>query len=207
MTTTRVVLADDHPVIRAGIRSFLEKAAGIAVVGEASNGVEAIRLVRELEPDVLLLDIEMPDLSGVEVARRLNASNSPVQILALSAYNDRQYILGMLASGAAGYLIKEEVPQIIVEAVKGVVRGEKRWADPHVATQLISKSQKDVIALTDQELKILRLIVKGKTDREIGQEQEMNEQAVAAALDAIFTKLQVTTRVQAAVRAVRNGLI
>jgi len=207
MTTTRVVLADDHPVIRAGIRSLLEKAAGITVVGEASNGAEAIRLVRELEPDVLLLDMEMPDLSGVEVAQRLNAAKAPVQILALSAYNDRQYILGMLDSGAAGYLIKEEVPQTIVEAVKGVVRGEKRWANPDIASQLLPTPQKEDPALTDQELKILRLIVNGKTDREIGQEQGMDEQAVAAALDAIFTKLQVTTRVQAAVRAVRKGLI
>jgi DNA-binding NarL/FixJ family response regulator len=204
---TRVVLADDHPVIRAGIKTLLEKAAGITVVGEASNGAEAIHLVRELKPDVLLLDMEMPGLTGVEVAQRLHAAKAPVHILALSAYNDKQYILGMLASGAAGYLIKEEVPQTIVEAVKGVVRGEKRWANPQVATQIAPKLQKKNSALTDSELKILHLIVNGKTDRQIGQELEMDDQAVTTALNAIFTKLQVTTRVQAAVWAVRTGLI
>ncbi len=110
MTSIRVVIADDHPVMRDGIRNVLDKAIDIEVVGEAGDGVEALRLVGDLNPDVLLLDMELPGLKGVEVAQRLQASAAAVRILALSAYNDQEYIRGLLASGAAGYLLKEEIP-------------------------------------------------------------------------------------------------
>jgi DNA-binding NarL/FixJ family response regulator len=122
MVRIRVVLADDHPIVRSGIRNLIEKANDIEVVGEANDGTQALRLVQELAPDVLLLDMEMPGLTGTEVARRLKGALPPVYILALSAYDDKQYILGLLSSGAAGYLTKEEVPEAIVEAVRGVSR-------------------------------------------------------------------------------------
>ena len=125
MTSIRVVIADDHPVMRDGIRNLLDKAIDIEVAGEAGDGVEALRLVEELDPDVLLLDMELPGLKGVEVAQRLQASGAAVRILALSAYNDEEYIRGLLASGAAGYLLKEEIPGTIVEAIRGVARGER----------------------------------------------------------------------------------
>ncbi len=128
MKTTRVVLADDHSIVRASIRRLLEKAGDIEVVGEASDGMETIRLVEELAPDVLLLDVEMPGLKGFEVARRLQASGASVRILALSAYDDKQYILAMLASGATGYLTKAEAPQTIVRAIREAVEGQ---ADPN----------------------------------------------------------------------------
>ena len=106
MKNIKVVLADDHPVVRSGMRSLLERAMDITVVGEASNGMEALMLVDELSPDVLLVDMEMPGMNGVEVARQLQATQSPVKILALSAYDDDRYIEGLLASGAVGYLTK-----------------------------------------------------------------------------------------------------
>src|SRR5436305_11272734 len=106
MTAIRIVLVDDHPVVRAGIRHLLEQAPDLAVVGEAGEGATALRLATELAPDVLLLDLELPGLSGVEVARRLQTAGSPVRILGLSAHDDPQYIFGLLASGAAGYLTK-----------------------------------------------------------------------------------------------------
>jgi DNA-binding NarL/FixJ family response regulator len=132
MRPIRVALADDHQVVRIGVRSMLEKALDIVVVGEASDGAEALRLVAELAPDILLLDVEMPGMSGVEVARRLQASGSPVRVLALSAYDDAQYIAGLLASGAAGYLTKDEAIELIVDAVRGVARGERGWLSTRV---------------------------------------------------------------------------
>ena len=131
MRTTRVVLADDHVVVRSCIREILQKAPGIEVVGEASNGVEAIHIVNHLAPDILLLDMEMPVLNGVEVARELNATQSPVHILALSAYDDPQYILELFANGASGYLTKDEAPERILDAIRCVSAGETGWVSKH----------------------------------------------------------------------------
>lgn len=125
MTKIQVVLVDDHPLAREGLRNLLDKAIDIAVVGEADDGVEALRLVETLKPDVLVLDMEMPGLSGVEVAQRLKSANTPVRVLALSAHNDKEYIMGLLANGAAGYLVKEEMLQTIVEAVRGWLGANK----------------------------------------------------------------------------------
>lgn len=136
MEKIRVVIADDHAIMRVGIRNILSRSARINIVGEASNGAEAITLVDELMPDVLVLDMEMPIMDGVEVARQLQASRSPVRILVLSAYDDRQYILEMLNMGAAGYLIKDEAPEVIVDAVLSIAQGEKGWISRKAALRV-----------------------------------------------------------------------
>jgi two-component system, NarL family, response regulator DegU len=133
---TRVLLADDHARVRAGIRKLLNSTDDIQVIGEASDGEEAFRMAQELEPDVLLLDVEMPNMNGKEVAALLTENQSPVRILALSAHDDSQYILGMLNNGASGYVMKEEVPEILVKAVRGVARGERDWVSGRVAKKL-----------------------------------------------------------------------
>ena len=140
MGKTRVVIADDHAVMRVGIRNILTRSDSIQVIGEASNGAEAIDLVNKLQPNVLILDMEMPVMDGVEVARRLQADNSPVRILVLSAYDDRQYILEMLNLGAAGYLIKDEAPEVIVDAVQGIASGEKGWISRKAAVRMQHES-------------------------------------------------------------------
>ena len=210
MSLTRVLLADDHPVVRSGIRNLLEQEPDIVVIGEASHGAEALRMVQDLKPDVLLLDVEMPGLNGVEVARRLRAEGSPVRILGLSAYDDRQYILNLLASGAAGYLSKEEAPRVIVEAVRGVCRGEKGWLSQRAASRVVTWMQEEKPEkpkLTRRELEVLRLVVAGKTNQAIGVALEISEKTVEKHLDAVFTKLGVASRVEAAVYAVREGLV
>jgi two-component system response regulator DegU len=139
MTTTRVILAEDNDLVRKGIKRLLNKAEDISVIGEARDGMEAMRLVKKLVPDLLLLDVEMPGLSGIEVARRLNKSKAKTRILVLSAYDDREYIREMFANGASGYLIKEEAPQRILEAVRGVALGEVGWVSPQVKSRMKKK--------------------------------------------------------------------
>ncbi|MBX3000255.1 MAG: response regulator transcription factor [Caldilineaceae bacterium] len=137
----RVVLADDHSGVRSGIRFLLEREPGITVVGESTDGVEAMQLVEKLHPDILLLDIEMPGLNGIEVAKRLREQASNVQILALSSYDQREYILEMLELGAAGYLVKDEAPELLVEAVKGISRGETGWYSSRVKRRITNRIQ------------------------------------------------------------------
>lgn len=212
MSNIRVVLADDHPIVRTGIRNLLEKAPDIEVVGEAHNGDEALRFVKELTPDVLLLDMEMPALNGVDVARQLKGAGLPTRILALSAYDDKQYILGLLAAGAAGYLTKEEVPETIVEAVRGVAHGEQGWVSRRVAAQMATwtrgeEMQGTAAALTPRETEVLERVVAGKTNQEIGLALGISEKTVEKHLDGVFRKLGVASRVEAAVLAVKEGLI
>ena len=210
MANIRVVLADDHPVARAGIRKFLEKEADIQVVGEASSGEEALELIKELSPDVLVLDMEMPGMKGVDVAREVKEAQLPVRILALSTYDNKQYILGLLSSGASGYLIKEEVPEIIIDAVRGVARGENGWVSRRIAANLTHWMQfngSDNTSLTDRELEVLRQLVAGKTNQEIAVILGISYKTVEKHVDSIYSKLGVASRVEAAVTAVQNKLV
>ena len=208
MPPTNVILADDHPIVRAGIRNLLEQAPDIVVIGEASDGKEALRMVEELKPDVLLLDMEMPGISGAEVAHELMASGSTVHILALSAHDDKEYIQELLANGASGYLVKEEVPNAIVEAVRGVSRGERGWLSRRIAAQMsawMQEGEQDRKGLTTREVEVLQAVVAGKTNQEIGLALGISEKTVEKHLEGVFSKLQVASRVEAAVRAVREG--
>jgi DNA-binding NarL/FixJ family response regulator len=210
MASIRVVLADDHPVVRTGIRNLLSKSPDIDVVGEASNGTEALQMCSDLKPDVLLLDMEMPGLKGVEVAQRLRSANTEVKILALSAYDDKQYILELLESGAAGYLTKEEAPETIIDAIRGVAQGEQGWVSRRVAAQMsvwMREDEPEGNRLTHRELEVLRLVVDGKTNQGIGLNLGISEKTVEKYLEAVFAKLGVTSRVEAAVYAVREGLV
>lgn len=210
MAQIRVILADDHPVVRTGIRNLLSRSTDIEIVGEASSGDEALRLVEELSPDILLLDMEMPGIKGVEVAQRLHNLNSPVKILALSAYDDKQYIQELLESGAAGYLTKEEAPDTIVDAIRGVSQGEQGWVSRRVAAQMsvwMREEDQDSSRLTNREMEVLRLVVEGKTNQGIGLALGISEKTVEKYLEAVFSKLGVTSRVEAAVMAVREGLV
>lgn len=128
----RVLLVDDHAAVRTGVRRLLEKARDLLVVGEAGDGYQALKLVEELEPDIVVLDVEMPRMNGLAVARQLTDRHAAVKILALSAYDDRQYILGMLDQGAAGYMIKDEVPEMLVQAIRNIAVVNQPWLSKRV---------------------------------------------------------------------------
>ncbi len=210
MPDIRVLIADDHPIVCKGIHNLLEPAVGITVVGEAHSGAEALELIRSLRPDVVLLDVELTDMSGIDVIKQLNDAQISVRILGLSSYDDREFISQLLSLGASGYLLKDEIPEQIIEAVRGVARGETGWVSRKVAaklSQILQKEQDGVADLTRREMDVLRLVVEAKTNGEIGMLLGISEKTVEKHLDTIFRKLGVASRVEAAVLAVRSDLI
>lgn len=211
MSDIKVLIADDHPIVCRGIHNLLEPAPGISVVGEAHSGAEALQFIDSLQPDVVLLDVELSDMSGIDVIRKLNEGQKmTVKILGLSSYDDREFISQLLALGASGYLLKDEIPEQIIEAVRGVARGETGWVSRKVAaklSQILQKEQDGVADLTRREMDVLRLVVEAKTNGEIGMLLGISEKTVEKHLDTIFRKLGVASRVEAAVLAVRSDLI
>jgi len=209
MANIQVLIADDHPIVRNGIRNILEPAVGITVVGEAESGQQALEMIETLHPDVVLLDMQLPDISGIEVVKKVGEAGILVRILGLSTYDDNEYISQLLSLGASGYLLKEEVPETIVEAVRGVARGETGWVSRKVAaklTQILQDEQRGTAVLTPREMDVLQLVVEGKTNAEIGLNLGISEKTVEKHLDAIFRKMGVVSRVEAAVMAVRQNL-
>ena len=208
MSAIKVVLADDHPIVRDGIKNLLNGSVGIEVVGEAEDGEEAYQLVLEKKPDVLLLDMELPIINGVDLTQRLVEEKVKVRILALSSYNDKGYISEMLALGASGYLIKDEVPKNIVDAIRGVAHGEQGWVSREVAAVLSRMAMNDSNSeLTDREKEVLKHVVDGETNREIAYALEISEKTVEKHLNNVFEKLEVRSRVEAAVLAVQNNMV
>jgi DNA-binding NarL/FixJ family response regulator len=208
----RVVIADDHPITRAGLRSTLEALPDIVVVGEASDGAEALRLVKELTPDVLLLDVEMPRMTGVEVAERLKAMHAPVRVLALSAYDDEAYVHGLLDSGAAGYLVKEETqPERLVEALEGIVRdGNELWISRRLATKLIRRRRQPETPanLTERQEEVLRLVALGYDNQRVADLLHLSKDTIKNHIDRIKQmKISVRTRAELIAWAWQHGLV
>lgn len=210
MADIRVLIVDDHPITCKGIRDLLEPAVGISVVGEAHTGAEALKKIEELKPRVVLLDMRLPDMNGVEIIKRAYKAGTNARILGLSSYNDREFISELLTYGASGYLLKDEVPEEIVEAVRGVAQGEVGWVSRKVAallSQILVKDQEGGTDLTARELKVLNLVVEGKTNNQIGLALGISGKTVEKHLHVIFQKLGVVSRVEAAILAVQQSLV
>ena len=207
--TTRVVLADDHIVVRQGLRRLLEKAPEIEVVGEAGDGLEAIETVEALQPDVLLLDIEMPVMDGIEVARRLKEAQVDVRILVLSAYDDREYIRALLDIGVSGFLVKGEAAGRIVDAVRGVAKGQKGWVSHQVKRKLekIHDPARKQSTLTFRDLEMLRLLAMGKTEAELAVELKIDPREVDFLVDSMLMKLGAENKETAVQMALSEGWI
>jgi DNA-binding NarL/FixJ family response regulator len=210
MQKIRVVLVDDHPVVRSGIRGLLEQADDILVVGEANDGEEALRLLERLTADVILLDVEMPRMNGIEMAKQLQENAAQIKILALSAYDDEAYIDGLLTSGAAGYLTKEEALHRIVEAVRGVANGEDGWMSRRVTAKIMrqraSGDRDPLTDLSDREIDVVRLLAQGLTNGQMALSLGIAERTVRFHLHNIYDKVGLRGRGEAIVWAVGQEL-
>ncbi|MEJ2732867.1 MAG: response regulator transcription factor [Anaerolineae bacterium] len=210
----RVVLADDHAVVRTGIREFLEQSGDISVVAEATDGSEAIELIAEHQPDVAVLDIRMPSLTGIEATRRIKAEYPGVRVLILTAYDDDPYIFALLQAGASGYILKTADSTELVQAVRAVHRGESAL-DPAVAQKVVQQltsgrplgAQATVETLTDRELQVLRLAARGMTNKAIGQDLGISDRTVQGHLANIYGKLNANSRTEAVTEALKQGWI
>lgn len=208
-TLIRVLLADDHAVVRAGIRQFLEREKGIQIVGEANDGEEARQLIEKHQPDVAVLDIQMPKASGIEVTRWVRARHLNVGVLILTAYDDDPYVLAVLQAGANGYVLKTSSPGEIIQAVKDVHEG-KSVMDPAITEKLLShitapKPSSALEELTEREMEVLHLVGKGHTNKAIGVQLSISDRTVQGHLAHIFGKLQAASRTEAVMRAVSLG--
>ena len=216
----RILIADDHQLLREGIRNFLSLEPDFEIIGEAANGEEAIARTVELRPDVLLLDINMPKASGIEVASRLKESCPEVRILALTIHDDQNYMMNMIQSGAAGYLLKDVEPSMMVQAVRRVYAGES-YVEPSLTKKLFqgitNREEKKVAPaapgitegerLSTREIEVLRLIGKGMSNAEIARTLYLSEKTVKNHLTNIFRKIDVTDRTQAVLYAIKHKIV
>jgi two-component system, NarL family, response regulator LiaR len=207
----RVLLVDDHAVVREGLRAFLELQEGIEVAGEAADGEEAVAVATSLRPDVILMDLVMPRLDGVAAMRSLRESVPDVRVIVLTSFLDDDKLLPALRSGAAGYLLKNAAPQELVRAVRAAHAGEA-LLDPVVAARLVETLAADgdedpLDRLTPREREVLVLIGRGFPNKRIARELDVSEKTVKTHVGHVLAKLGVTDRTQAAVFAVRSGLV
>jgi DNA-binding NarL/FixJ family response regulator len=203
-----VLLADDHAVVRKGIRDFLEEDDAIEVIAEASTGAEAWSLLTRRLPDVAVLDIRMPEMTGIELTRRIKETYPEVRVLILTAYDDEPYIFALLRAGADGYVLKTAQSSELLRAVKTVAEG-KSVLDPEIAPKVIANlsNPQTLEPLSDRELDVLRGVAKGWTNREIGRALSISDRTVQGHLANVFSKLQVNSRTEAVTVALQQGLI
>ncbi len=205
-TAIRIVLADDHPVVREGLRGMLSAEPDLDVVGEASDGVEAVRVVRATRPDVVLMDLRMPNLDGVQATAELARVAPEVHVLVLTTYDTDADILRAVEAGATGYLLKDSPRATLADAVRAASRGETVLA-PGVAARLMRKVHRDHETLTPRELDVLQAVASGARNAEAAAALGIGEATVKTHLLRIFTKLGVDGRTEAVTRAMELGII
>lgn len=219
MDKIRIVIAEDHAVVRQGTRQLLERYPDMDVIGEAADGEEAVARVRDLKPDVVIMDVRMPRLSGIEATRKIKEESPGVAVLALTAHDDDEYVFALLDAGANGYLLKTTEVDELVRAVRAVHAGQPAL-DPLVTRKVVSqfmsgKSLPDVMSqsseemdgLTERELEVLQMVGQGLTNKEVAHRLFISDRTVQAHLSNIFSKLQVTSRTEAVMLGVRKGWI
>lgn len=221
----RVLLCDDHAVVREGTRRLLEEESDMEVVGEASDGLEAIEMVRKLSPHVVAMDVSMPRMNGIDATRRIKESFPAVQVLALTAYDDFAYVTNLLESGASGYLLKSARSEELIAAVRATALGES-ILDSRVAREVFSRLAKrgavstpddpgqarerslpEADRLTAKETLVLKLAASGRSNKEIAQELRLSPRTVQTHLASVFSKMGASSRTEAVIKALRLGVL
>jgi DNA-binding NarL/FixJ family response regulator len=210
--TVRVLIADDHPLFREGMRGRLDRVADVEVVGEASSGQEAVELARQLGPSVILMDIKMPGLNGIEATREILRTNREVGVLVLTMFEDDDSVFAAMRAGAKGYLLKDSGGEGVVHAIRAVASGEAVFG-PGVAERIMGffsaprpAPQRPFPELTEREEEVLALVAEGKNNREIARQLFVSLKTVRNHVSHILLKLQVADRAQAVIRAREAGM-
>jgi DNA-binding NarL/FixJ family response regulator len=217
MKPIRVLLADDQALFREGLRTLLSLQAGVEVVGEAGNGQEALERVKALQPQVVLMDLRMPVLNGVEATRRVRAAHAGCQVIVLTTFDDDDDVFDALRAGAVGYLLKDAPSEKLVEAIRAAARGES-FLQPSIAAKVVAEFSRLSLArpslgatlpepLSERECEVLRQLARGKSNKEIAAALSLAEGTVKNHMSNIFGKLGVLDRTQAALKAKELGLI
>ena len=215
MAKIKVLIADDHAVVREGTRRILEQEPDMQVVGEAGDGEEAVNLATSLKPDVAIIDIAMPIMDGIEATKRIKAASPSINVLILSAYDDDQFIFSLLEAGAAGYLLKSIRSRELIDAIRAVYSGES-VLHPSIARKVLNRfvstsgkpeGQETSGVLSDREIEVLKLAAKGLSNQDIAEKLCLSIRTVQGHLGHIFNKLQVGSRTEAVVRALREGWV
>jgi DNA-binding NarL/FixJ family response regulator len=201
-----ILIVDDHAILRGGLVSLLSTTDDLEVVGEAESGEDAVRLAEELKPDVVLMDLSMPGMNGVEATAAIRAQDASVSILVLTSLADRSWIMEAVEAGADGYLLKHAEPEVILDGIREVLRGGSPL-DPRAARAVLSSRQAEVqsAVLTDREEEVLRLVTQGLPNKSIARRLGISERTVKAHLTHIFQRVGVSDRTQAALWATRRS--
>lgn len=210
----RVLIVDDHQMVRQGLRTFLELQEEILVVGEASDGQAAVEMVRQLAPDVVLMDLVMPCLDGIAATRQVKLAAPQVKVIALTSFTEDDKVFPAIQAGASSYLLKDVSPDELVEAVRAAYQGEARLHPEitrklmeQVAQQSVSSPAISVDDLTEREYDVVRLVARGRSNQEIAHELFISEKTVKTHISHILSKLSLQDRTQLAIYAIRKGLV
>ncbi|MBT2254512.1 response regulator [Priestia megaterium] len=208
----KILIADDHHVVRKGLVFFLQTQPDLEIVGEASNGEEALKLAISLEPHIVLMDLSMPVLDGIEATKELKKQAPHIQVMILTSFSDQDHVIPALEAGASGYQLKESDPDELVAAIRKLMDGENQLhpkVTTHLLTRLTKRTEKQVNFidhLTKREKDVLKEIAKGKSNKEIGASLHITEKTVKTHVSNILSKLGVQDRTQAALYAVQHGI-
>ncbi|HTP02624.1 MAG TPA: response regulator transcription factor [Anaerolineales bacterium] len=209
----QVLLVDDHAMVRKGIKALLTEYDDIAVIGEAGNGAAAVELAQQLKPDVILMDLAMPGMDGIEATKRIMTSQPEQRIIVLTSYSGDDKLFPAIKAGALGYLVKDAQPEELVESIRNVYAGEPSL-NPTIAWKMLrgmsgakTPTKRSPEELSEREIEVLRLLTQGKTDQEIAKQLVLTEVTIRTHISRILSKLGLKNRVQAALYGIRTGVV